>query len=106
MCDEAVSMGTAAVYNEIARIGGTAAARQRGAAATLTRASPGSGPAARLARRALPKPGAGSDRTTSEIRRALPKPGAGSDQASSDTRRACPVRSEGKPAAVFLRRCR
>ena len=36
---------------------GTAAARQRGAAATLRRASPGSGQAARLAHRALPGPG-------------------------------------------------
>ena len=34
---------------------GTAAARQRGAAATHRRASPGSGPAARLVRRALPE---------------------------------------------------
>ena len=36
------------------RYRGTAAARQRGAAATFRRSSPGSGPAARLARRALP----------------------------------------------------
>ena len=34
---------------------GTAAARQRGAAATLQRTSPGSGPAARLVHRALPE---------------------------------------------------
>ena len=43
---------------------GTAAARPRSAAATFPRASPGSGPAARLARRALPGPGGGEKNIT------------------------------------------
>ena len=53
--DQCKETGCMADYRHKPLWMGTAAARQRGAAATLRRASPGSGLAARLACRALPK---------------------------------------------------